>query len=162
MKLKTLFVVLISLALRVNAQESFIHHEISANVEPSTSYIDVVDTITFPADKISKDLKFTLNNVLSVSSLSPGIEIKKTQESINSEDIGMDREESETSKGVPLNEYQIIFPGEISGEINIQLKYSGKIESPIEQSQENYARGFSESPGIISDSGIYLARRISI
>ena len=157
MKLKTLFVVLISLALRVNAQESFIHHEISANVEPSTSYIDVVDTITVPADKISKDLKFTLNNVLSVSSLSPGIEIKKTRESINSEDIGMDREESETSKGVPLNEYQIIFPGEISGEINIQLKYSGKIESPIEQSQENYARGFSESPGIISDSGIYLA-----
>ena len=157
MKLKSLIIVLMSLALRVNAQESFIHHEINANVEPSTSYIEVVDTITIPVKKIGNDLKFTLNNVLSVTSLSPGIEVKKLQEGINSEDIGMDREESETSRGVQLNEYQIIYPGELLGEINIQLKYSGKIEAPVEQSQENYARGFSESPGIISDLGIYLA-----
>jgi len=40
---------------------------------------------------------------------------------------------------------------------NCNISYKGKIESALEQSNANYQRGFSESPGIISSKGIYLA-----
>ncbi|MCW8810830.1 MAG: hypothetical protein OQK64_07735, partial [Ignavibacteriaceae bacterium] len=157
MKLKNILTSFVIIAAIANAQDSYIHHEINAKVEPATSYIEVTDDITIPASKFGKDIIFTLNNVLSVTSQTPGIEIKMLQEGTNSEDIGMDREESESSEGVLLNEYQLIYPQNHTGDLNFKLIYNGKIESPIKQSQENYARGFSESPGIISDIGIYLA-----
>ena len=121
MKFKTLLIGLIIIAFRVSAQESLIHHEISANVEPSTSYIEVTDAITIPAEKKGNEIKFTLNNVLSLAVQSPGIEIKKLREGIKSDDIGMDREESESTEGVLLNEYQVIFPLEQSYAIGMIL-----------------------------------------
>jgi len=148
------FLVLSSISF---AQNNLIHHEITANLQPSASFIEVTDEVTLPENLLSQELKFTLHNALTVSIETSGLSIEKINEGLNAEDVGMDREESESSEGLQLNEYRIVFPENHSGELSFSIKYIGTIESPIEQSEENYARGFSESPGIIDDIGVYLA-----
>ena len=69
----------------------------------------------------------------------------------------MDKDDANSKNGLMLNVYLLNLPNDIKEEFEITIKYSGKIESPIEQSEENYARGFSESSGIIWEKGVYLA-----
>ena len=157
MKYKLHLIVFLFLTNIVFAQNTLIHHEIDAKLNPSVSFLEVIDEITIPEKWVSSELKFKLHNALTVSTLTEGINIELINEDVNAKDVGMDREESESSNILLLNEYKIIFPKGHTGDLNLQLNYSGKIESPIEQSAENYARGFNESPGIISDIGIYLA-----
>ena len=151
------FLTFLVLSVITFAQNNLIHHEINANVQPSSSFVEVTDEIIIPESMLNKELIFILHNALTVSILTPRLEIEKINEGINAEDVGMDREETESSEVLKLNEYRIICPASQTGDLIVSIKYSGKIESPIEQSDENYARGFSESPGIIADIGVYLA-----
>ncbi len=157
MKYKSLLIGITIFTGTVFAQAPLIHHEINAQVDPITSAVMVSDEITIPADKLSGDLDFKLNSALNVSSETAGVKIEKIKEGLSAKDVGMDREETESSNELLLNEYRITVPADHSGDLKFLLKYNGEIKSPIKQSAENYARGFSESPGIISDIGVYLA-----
>jgi aminopeptidase N len=139
------------------AQNSLIHHKIYAKVIPSTSSVEVSDVITIPESMLDEELKFKLHNAMVVSSATEGIDLKKIGKDVNTYDIGMDRDDTESATDLLVNEYQIIAPAEHTGDLILTLNLNGIIESPIEQSAENYARGFSESPGIIADIGVYLA-----
>jgi hypothetical protein len=139
---------IVLIAANLFAQNSLIHHEINANVNPSASTVDVTDEITIPEVMLSEEIKFSLNSVLIMSDEVEGISVRKIKDGVKAEDIGMDREETESSNELLLNEYKIDIPENHSGDFILQINYSGIIESPIEQSEENYARGFSESPGI--------------
>ncbi|MCB9248578.1 MAG: hypothetical protein H6613_08535 [Ignavibacteriales bacterium] len=68
----------------------------------------------------------------------------------------MDRDNAESDNSAKVNKYSISDYKD-NTDLIFTVKYSGRIDSPIEQSEENYQRGFSESPGIISELGIYLA-----
>ncbi|MCK5088302.1 MAG: hypothetical protein KAQ90_12310, partial [Melioribacteraceae bacterium] len=157
MKYKLNLILFLFLTNIIFAQNSLVHHEIDAKVTPSVSFLEVTDEITIPENQVTGELKFKLHNAITVTSLTEGINLELIKKNMNAKDVGMDREESESSDALLLNEYKIVFPDGHSGDLNIILEYSGKIESPIEQSAENYARGFNESPGIISDIGVYLA-----
>ncbi len=141
-------------AVVVSAQDNLINHKITAELKPDESYISVVDIITIPENQITDGLKFKLHNGLVVEE---NKFIKKLNKPVNAEDVGMDKDNANSSNGVMLNVYKIKLPTNIKGRFEITINYSGKIESPIEQSEENYARGFSESPGIIFEKGVYLA-----
>jgi hypothetical protein len=155
MKFKSILIGVVVLAANLLSQNSLIHHEINANVNPSASTVEVTDEITIPEAMLKQEMKFSLNSVLIMSV--EGISVQKLSDDLKAGDVGMDREETESSNDLFLNEYKIIIPENHSGDFIFQVSYSGKIESPIEQSEENYARGFSESPGIIADIGVYLA-----
>ncbi len=156
-KILFIFIGLLLIAQYAFAQDKLIHHNINADVQPSSSYIEVIDEISIPENLLSEELKFKLHNELTISSLSMGISVELINEDLNAEDIGMDRDDVEETSKLKLNEYKLIYPENHKGDLNINIKYSGMIESPIEQSEENYARGFSESPGIIAEIGVYLA-----
>ncbi len=141
-------------AVVVSAQNNLINHKITAELKPDESYISVIDIITIPENQIADGLKFKLHNGLVVEQ---NKFIKKLNKSVNAEDVGMDKDDIDSSNGLMLNVYKIKLPNNIKGAFEITIKYSGKIESPIKQSEENYARGFSESPGIIFEKGVYLA-----
>ncbi len=141
-------------AVVVSAQNNLINHKITAELKPDESYISVIDIITIPENQIADGLKFKLHNGLVVEQ---NKFIKKLNKSVNAEDVGMDKDDIDSSNELMLNVYKIKLPNNIKGAFEITIKYSGKIESPIEQSEENYARGFSESPGIIFEKGVYLA-----
>ena len=54
-----------------------------------------------------------------------------------------------------VNKYELTLKK--SSANSFEITYSGIIKDEIEQSAAEYARGFSETKGIISDNGIYLA-----
>ncbi|MCK4836974.1 MAG: M20/M25/M40 family metallo-hydrolase [Candidatus Aminicenantes bacterium] len=52
---------------------------------------------------------------------------------------------------------QYAFKVSRSGDFSFFIEYEGKINHPLKQIGEEYARGFSETPGIICKKGIYLS-----
>lgn len=126
-----------------------VHHNIQAEVNPGTSEIVVIDTL-FPETETPSTFK--LNAEFTPESLTKGVKIKMVKTNAEAKDIGMDRDDADGSNGLKVNEW------EIKGQNTpVVIRYSGTIKSAIKQSEENYQRGFAESPGIISDIGVYLA-----
>jgi len=152
---KILFIALI-LAVELFAQTTNIHHNLKVNITPNASSIKVIDEITIKHDLLKKQLSFTLNNNMKVKLLTNGLKLEIIKQSFPANDIGMDRDISDSKSSLKLNKY-LITGFDNNKELTVKLKYSGKISSPIKQSEENYQRGFSESPGIIDSIGIYLA-----
>ncbi len=136
------------------AQKADVHHEISANVVPSESWISVIDEITLSNTEQTDELTFKLHSALT---LKDNENVVMVEEGVNARDVGMDIDDAGSKSRLKLNKYAVVLPEGHKGEFKFKLEYSGIIESPIKQSEENYARGFSESPGIISEIGVYLA-----
>ncbi len=142
------------LAVTINAQSPLIHHELNVVIKPDISFLDVTDEITINKSLVKEGLQFKLHSALTVE---PSEMITKLDMQVDAEDIGMDLDDAGTKSDLKLNVYKIKLSPNTSGDLKLILKYNGKIESPIKQSKENYARGFSESPGIIWEAGVYLA-----
>ena len=142
------------IALSLSAQQNLIHHEITATAEPENSFISVVDEITIPANMLEDSVVFKLHSGLKITN---NPLIINTGKSVDAEDIGMDKDNNGGENKLILNLYKLNIPKNHKGDFKFTIKYGGKIDSPVKQSTENYARGFSESPGIIWKEGIYLA-----
>ncbi len=129
-----------------------VKHFLKVNVDPGTSHLTVNDSIVLPE---SSEYTFSLNANLTSSEFSKNIKLKKVKTDVNTGDIGMDRDDAGTgSNGLKVNKWKVSFKDASN---SFTIKYEGDIASAIEQSEENYQRGFSESPGIISKKGVYLA-----
>ncbi len=151
---KTITIILLSLTV-LFAQTANIHHNLKVNIIPGSSEIKVVDEITLQPELLKDNLTFKLNATLKLSPVQ-NKKLKIYNREINGSDIGLDRDDAGLTKSLKLKEY-IILGFDKNKPLKLNLKYSGKIKSPIKQSEENYQRGFSESPGIIDSIGIYLA-----
>ncbi len=136
--------------------DSIIHHKISVIVTPGKHHIEAVDQITIPANQVKPVISFLLNNNLKVTSETPGVTIKLDKGGVKAEDLGMDREDFDPKSDFKQNKYVVTFKNEIKGDVSFILKFSGIINYPIKQLGEEYARGFSQTPGIIDEKGIYL------
>ncbi len=141
-------------ALTVNAQNSLIHHELEALIKPDESFIEVTDQITIDKSLLKEGLKFKLHNELAID---PNEIVKKLDKSMPAKDVGMDIDDPVSKNSLQLNVYEIKLPSSTTSDLKLTIKYKGEIKSPVKQSKENYARGFSESPGIIWEQGVYLA-----
>lgn len=156
MKTINVFITLLVFSVSLFAQETNLYHNLKVNINPSNSSIEVVDELMVNSVLLNEELSFTLHDNFSVELLTKGLKLEIIKQSFPANDIGMDRDDAESESTLKLNEY-LVTGFDKEKDITLKLKYSGKISSPIKQSEENYQRGFSESPGIISDLGIYLA-----
>jgi aminopeptidase N len=154
---KKLTVVVIALVLSslVYAADEYIHHDLKVTLKPDQQFIRVKDTIHLPANIIKKKNHFLLHGNLTVVSLSRDISLEKEQGELKAEFFGINTARFELKKKIPINHYSFQFSGEPGQTLTIE--YEGTIHHPIEKIGAEYARGFSETPGIISDKGIYLA-----
>ena len=121
-----------------------IHHELNVYLSIQEKSIDVVDSVLIPIE-IIKDksfLSFSLNKNLVPESLDNSIKITK---------ITVDNAEA------IFNNYTIGITNHGKKDLLLPIKYSGIITEKISTGAAEYARGFSETTGIISDSGVYLA-----
>ena len=122
-----------------------VHHEINVSIEPSSHQISVTDSMHIPASLAKPEREILLNASLKPESLSSGLKLKSVQatEAKNEEGSAAHVYKIE---GLKLNKTQVI-----------TLRYSGQINTPIATQGEEYARGFSETSGLIEYRGIYLA-----
>ena len=152
---RTLTIVLISV-ISVFAQTANIHHKLKVKISPATSQLTVIDSLTIDSKILKDNLTFKLNAALKLIPQSKNAKVKIYSREITGNDVGMDRDDAGSENNLNLKEY-VLIGYEKDKPLKLHLEYSGKIKSPIKQSEENYQRGFSESPGIIDSIGIYLA-----
>jgi hypothetical protein len=133
-----------------------IHHELKAHVEPDRHRLEVEDEMTIPAALVTDALRLSLNADLAIASKGPGPKLRMLQRGAAASEVGMDRAEDVDEKGVRVNIYRIAgaTPGR---DLHITLRYQGIIDNPVTEAAQQYARGFSESPGLIETRGAYLA-----
>ncbi len=150
MKNLILFGILISLSfLSFSQAHEAVNHNLFVQINPETSEITVTDSISIEGD-FKKE--FLLHANFTPVSLSKKISLEKITDNADASDVGMDRDDADGGSDLKLTKWEII------GSANsFVISYHGQIKSEIEQSEENYQRGFSQSPGIIDTLGIYLA-----
>ncbi len=128
-------------SLYMSAQNG--HQEISADINVSNSSISVNNKIDLPNNLLDSNYStfFYLNKNLNIGNIEGGkiVEVENIDEDTN----------------YYVKKYKITFKK--SSNNSFSISYGGIIKDEIEQSAAEYARGFSETKGIISDNGIYLA-----
>ncbi len=150
MKILTLITVLFfTNSLLLSQNETIVNHNIRVEIQPETSTIIATDTIEIFGEYKKE---FLLNSSLLAVSKTKGVSFEKIADNVSAYDIGMDRDEENETEKISISKWKI------NGNSNkFVVFYMGKITSEIEQSTENYQRGFSQSAGIICDKGTYLA-----
>lgn len=141
--LKTILSLLL-IALTLNGMGQLIHHELSVELNIGEKSIIVVDTVFIPKEILNgkNSFAFSLNNRLNPETTDQSFEIIKMPTS--------DRDGF-------YNNYTIRFYSDEYKDLIIPLTYSGIITDEIVTGADEYARGFSETKGTISDAGVYLA-----
>ncbi|MBN2072247.1 MAG: M20/M25/M40 family metallo-hydrolase [Candidatus Krumholzibacteriota bacterium] len=133
-----------------------ITHRIAVILEPSENYIRVEDMITIPAQAAERPVSFLLAEDMEIISHDPHVEITAAGGRQRPTDPGMDREYDNENPPIILNRYNLDHVGTGTRRYSFKLEYHGKIFYPVEDSAEEYARSFGQSPGIISGEGVYL------
>lgn len=135
---------------------SAIHHKIDIDITPDTHSFRARDTITIPAALAKNGLKLSINTNLDVRKTQGEANFKLIATDKNAGDVGMDRDNDEKDSVVKINVYELT--GLNSAKANqLTLEFSGEINNPVRQLGQEYARGFSSSPGLIETRGAYLA-----
>jgi hypothetical protein len=157
--LKTVYfylLLLFSLSFLV-AGEQYIHHELEVLVKPNEQFIKVVDNLVIPQNMTHKETYFLLHGNLNVSVSSSKIKIEMVNEQVKSEYFGIEEDKLELPEDIPYNLYKISSPNINGTPLEFSIFYEGIIHHPVKQISKEYARGFSQTPGIISEKGAYLA-----
>ncbi|MCD4832353.1 MAG: hypothetical protein K8R31_01050 [Bacteroidales bacterium] len=139
---------LLTLVLMLTSLYSFsqvLHHNVSVKLNITNGELNAIDTLIIMKDNLdNKDyIQFRLNSNLTVKSLDNSFLI----EEVNNTD-------EKTS--VPVNSYKISIEGK-SNKLIIPLQYKGIINDQITEGAAEYARGFSETSGIIFEDGVFMA-----
>ncbi len=157
MRRVTALVILVVASAFVSLAGTTIHHSLYVVVDPANHTLSAVDTVTIPAAQVKEKVTFLLNDHLKVTSLTPGVKVSIEKKKVHGADVGMDREEYDSSAILSQNLYAVKFSTKASGDITFAVSYKGVINFEVKQQGAEYARGFGETPGIIAEKGVYLA-----
>ena len=131
----------------VNAQN--IHHNINLNISIADKSVDGTDSVIIPSaflTKTKESLTFEINAGFTIKSLDTKYKISETKSARKGD-----------SSEIKSKKYLITFTKTNAKSIIIPLQYSGKVAGQITEGAVDYARGFSETPGIICNDGVYFA-----
>ena len=156
LKLTYSFIIFAFLISSLWAGGQYLHHDLQVKLAPEKHYIQVRDSISFPEKYDYRQLYFILHKNLKLTSVSNGITIEAVESKATGRLFGMD-EKAFKNPGVPYTVYRISAQQSDIPVSSLRLVYEGQINHPLEQLSKEYERGFSETPGIISDQGVYLA-----
>jgi len=133
-----LFLLLLQLPAAVLASAA-VHHDLTITLSPAEHRLSGVDTMTLP-EGAPAELFFVLHAGLKPLSATPGVRIAK-----------------ETAEaGAPVESYRVRLP---AGVRSFTLKYRGVINHPLEATGDEEARGYQDSPGLITAEGVVLSGR---
>ncbi len=148
---------LFTAAPAATAGETFIHHQVRAALFPESNRISAFDEVTIPAGRLTSELTFLLASDLEVGPVHPGVRIVLEESGLPAGDVGMDREDHEGSLAITRNRYAVVFDEPPTGDAVFELYIRGTINYAITSPEEEYSRGFSQTPGIIETRGAFLA-----
>jgi len=121
-----------------------LHHQLEVKINPALSLLEVTDTLKIKAGTNNKNFVFKLHSALEIKNF----EISGNATSPEKIKQGV------TASGVSWTAYQFSIPQE--GGV-VQIIYAGQIGHKVSSGETEYARGFSDTPGLIHSDGAYLA-----
>ncbi|WP_372370769.1 M20/M25/M40 family metallo-hydrolase [Candidatus Uabimicrobium sp. HlEnr_7] len=146
--------IFIILVLNILYALDITHHEIILKLDPKTNHLNVSDTMTFKNAGEKNYLPFSLHGNLTVEVKSAHWKLEFVGKT-SWDATGINAYYKKLDKLFPIHNYKLIPIKEpISNKVSIS--YSGRITLPPTSSEEEYVRSFSETPGIISEEGVYL------
>ncbi len=148
-KYNTLILIILAFAGVTSAQ--YINHNLEVVLTPDSNFVQVTDAIIIPLDSSSKEIRFQLHANLELMD-------SDSTAAYSIEEVAVSDSDSVAYEAaVPLKTYLVQPKEELTNRLSLQIKYQGVINHPVVQQSKEYARGFSETPGIISDQGVYLS-----
>jgi len=128
-----------------------LHHDLQVSLEPGQHLIEVTDTIRRdPA--ASGPLVFYLHPGLEPELATPGARLTEISAGANARLPALNIEADRS--GMVPRRFQVQLP---AGQNSFTLSYRGVVQHALQQQGEEYARGFQETPGSISEQGVFLA-----
>lgn len=132
-------------SMQALADAQTIHHQMEIVLLPENSEIRVKDRITVPKNLRNPEklvnLDFRLHRDLVIEDVQ-GVKIEPREKNI-----------ADRLPNIFKNYTITLAPGVE----DFTLRYQGKIDHPVQQPGEEYARSFSYTPGTISSEGVFLA-----
>src|SRR5579871_120661 len=138
------------------SQGPVVHHDLVVTLDPANHRLKVHDRIRVPAAFVTAPFTISLNADLNVQAASGGLKLLPMRSRVPGSGAGLDRDDHDPASRVPMNVYRVedATPGQ---ELTGELDYEGVINYAVKDSGGEYARAFSESPGLIESRGVYLA-----
>ena len=133
-------------SMAVCANNQTFYHQMKIVLSPDTTEIHVTDNILVPEHyrdrPTAAKLEFSLHADLTITEVQ-GAQITLQQ-----------NKSASSSRPIPLKHYTLTFPPH---QKEFTVHFSGKINHPVQGPDQEYARSFSYTPGVISPEGIFLA-----
>jgi hypothetical protein len=117
-----------------------LHHDLVLQLNPAQHSLQVEDRLTVPRELVGKTLTLYLHRDLEVTSDNTSLQVVPV---------------AEASAAVPLQRLTLSLD---EAQDAVVLRYRGQIYHPVATEGEEYARSFSETPGLIDPLGVYLAQ----
>ncbi|KPK40233.1 MAG: hypothetical protein AMJ69_03210, partial [Gammaproteobacteria bacterium SG8_47] len=138
----------LALTLVTHAAQAQINHQLEVELVPDQHMLRVTDRIDLSA-LTSTRVTFALHAGLDVRAAPADSNLRRLSAAEVRREFGAGA--LQTPAGVPLQWYAA------HNTSTLTLHYEGSIYHPIENLGEEYARAFSVSPGLISETGVFLA-----
>ncbi len=139
---------ILTFALYIHAAQAQIQHQLEVELAPTSNGLRVSDQLDISALEQGR-LAFALHANLEVHAEPAAAGLRRLSAAEVKRRFGLGAAQS--AGDVPLHWYEVHNTGALT------LNYEGSIYHPVENLGEEYARAFSASPGLISESGVFLA-----
>ncbi len=143
--LQWLGIAILFCSMQALADTPTIYHQMEIVLSPEHSEIRVKDRITVPenlrSQKAAVKLDFGLHRDLVIEDVQ-GAKVESHETNVSARSINL------------FKRYSVTLA---AGVKEFVLRYHGKIDHPVQQPGEEYARSFSYTPGTISSQGVFLA-----
>ncbi len=131
-----------------------IHHELAVQLDPAGRSLVVEDSIDLSNLEPDADglYHFVLHAGLEPELLTHSWRLKPAPDGERAPFVGIN--DAADGATVPLESWQLSRKRR-AGEV-VVLRYGGVLHHAIEEGEDDYQRGFSETPGLIDERGVYL------
>ena len=146
------------LAASVPCWSSPTHHELEVRLDPANHSMEVVDRVLVGRD-VALDADGTYHLVLHAGLApevrTPGWRLEAVSGPVEATFFGINATTETVAENVPLEAWRLRRTRDVSGPV--EIRYGGAIHHELQTQGEEYQRSFSETPGIISSDGVFLA-----
>ena len=142
----TFYVSAFTAALHLFTEAAPLHHGLTVSLDPGTHRLSVTDRVILAAGQSARP-EFLLNARLTVLKSTPAADAVPLGDVRAFGSAG-------TGAAVPLKRYRL---RSIPADGIVTIEYAGVMDFGLSAQKEQYTRGFRETAGTISDTGVYLA-----
>jgi hypothetical protein len=127
-------------------------YDLVVSLEPQESGLAVQAIVDLPPDRAGQALDFLLTSRLKIDNANVKIETLET--AVEDGFQGINGSSLELAQRAGITRYRAQLAPDSS---RLELSYTGRIDFGLETQGEEYTRGFSETPGLVGEQGVYLA-----